>query len=49
MFRFEIKKIVLSEKLPEPYDTEARQWGEDKALNYESIAAAEEAAAVAAA
>jgi hypothetical protein len=31
------------------YDTEARQCGEDKALNYESIAAAEEAAAVAAA
>jgi hypothetical protein len=26
------------------YDTEARQCGEDKQLNYESIAAAEEAA-----
>jgi hypothetical protein len=31
------------------YDTEARQCGEDKALNCESTAAAEEAAAVAAA
>jgi hypothetical protein len=31
------------------YDREARQCGEDKAPNYESIAAAEEAAAAAAA